>query len=367
MSLTSKERVRKAMNHVEPDRVPTHLNATRWVIDALKDTLQVTTDRELLNALHIDIFDMRGIDIHGGVMPKYIGPDSIGIPKDWSGNIVQLWGIEEILMETAAGRTFVQAEYPLRKATAKAELEQYPWPDPDWFDYSELRSELEAWSDFTILCSGCSVFQHPTYLRSMDIFMMDMVENQELAVYILDKFTNFYAEFFRRIFEQAADLIDIFALADDLGMQNTLLISPRMFDRFVAPRLKLMADLAHEYGVKLLLHSDGNIKKILPRLIELGVDILDPIQPEAMNPIEVKQNFGDRLCLRGGISAQHVLPHGTKNEVVAETRRILQHLSPGGGYILSPGHPVLQEDIPAENIITMYETAFKYGRYEKSP
>ena len=365
MNFTSKERVQKAMNHQEADRVPTHINANRPVVDRLKQALHVTTTCELMHSLHIDIFDMRGIDIRGdsSVMPRYIGPEDRGIPRDWSGNITELWGIKEVVVETDSGPTITQAEFPLIEASTIDNLVDYCWPDPDWFDYSDLRERLQEWTEFAILCSGCSVFQHPTYVRGMDKLMLDMAGNPEMANFVFDKFTDFYYEFYCRIFEQTGDLIDIFALADDFGMQNALLISPRMFEKFVAPRLQKMAALAHQYDIKLLLHSDGNIEKIIPRLIELDLDILDPIQPEAMDPITIKQAFGKQLCLRGGISAQQILAQGTVDDVVAETQRILKHLSPGGGYILAPGHPVLTVDIPTENIIAMYDTAFQYGCY----
>ena len=287
MNSRSKERVNKTIRHVEPDRVPTHINANQPVVERLKDALNVTTTRELMQALHVDIFDMRGIDIRGdnSVMPKYIGPQDTGIPEAWNGNITQLWGIKEVTVETDKGKTLSQIEFPLLEATSIEELEQYCWPDPDWFDYSDLHKRLEEWTDFAILCSGCSVFQHPTYVRGMDKLMLDMASNPDMANFVFDKFTDFYYAFFRRIFEQAGDLIDIFALADDLGMQNSLLISPRMFEKFVALRLQQMAELAHQYDIKLLLHSDGNIHKIIPRLIDLGLDVLDPIQPEAMDPV----------------------------------------------------------------------------------
>lgn len=366
MSLTSKERVQKTVNHQEPDRVPTHINANRPVVERLKQALNVSTTRKLLHALRIDIFDSRGIDIRGdsSVMPRYIGPEHTGIPRDWSGNITELWGIKEITMDTDSGKTITQEEYPLSEATTLDELKQYCWPDPDWFDYSDLRERLQEWTEFAILYSGCSVFQHPTYVRGMDKLMLDMAANPEMANFVFDKFTDFYYEFYRRIFEEAGDSIDIFALADDLGMQNSLLISPRMFEKFVAPRLQKMAELAHQYDIKLLLHSDGNIQKIIPRLIELGLDVLDPIQPEAMDPLKIKEEFGGQLCLRGGISAQQTLTQGTVDDVIVETKRIMKHLAPGGGYIVAPGHPVLTVDMPTENIIALYDTAFKYGEYK---
>jgi uroporphyrinogen decarboxylase len=114
---------------------------------------------------------------------------------------------------------------------------------------------------------------------------------------------------------------------------------------------------------KLLLHTCGDVELLVPRFIELGVDILDPIQPESMNPLEIKEKYGQQITLRGGISVQNVISRGSVDEVITETQRIIEALKPGGGYIFSPGHPVLQDDIPVENIIKMYETGFKNGIY----
>ena len=213
------------------------------------------------------------------------------------------------------------------------------------------------------MATGASVFQHATYIRGMDSLMMDMMADPEMANYILDQVFNFYYEYYRLMFEKAGDLIDVFALADDFGMQNKLLIGPEMFDEFVAPRLKKMADLAHSYNIKLLLHTCGNVELLIPRFIDLGVDILNPVQPESMDPLEIKKKFGQQITLRGGISVQNVVSCGTVDEVKAETQRIVKALKRGGGYIFSPGHPVLQDDIPVENIVAMYQTGYKYGLY----
>ncbi|HAL62544.1 MAG TPA: hypothetical protein DCP08_09090 [Chloroflexi bacterium] len=363
--MNSKLRVKMALNHEEPDRVPASFSAAPWVVERLKDYLNVQTDRDLLEALHTDVFDMRGIDHRGAVSPRYIGPDDLGIPMDWNGDVLALFGYRETIVETDYGKMYSQGEANLSETRDIEDLRNHPWPTPDWFDYSMVREQLEEWSDFAIACTGCSVFQHPTFLRGMDKLLMDMAVAPEMAEFVFDKFTDFYYEYYRRIFENAGDLIDIFRIADDLGTQNSLLISPRMIERFFAPRLKRFTDLAKEHDIKVLLHSDGSIRQIIPRLIELGVDILDPIQPEAkdMNPAEIKREFGDRLCLQGGISVQDVLSKGMVQDVKEEVKRRIDQLAPGGGYILSPGHPVLQVDVPVENIAAMYETGFEYGRY----
>jgi len=361
--MNSSERIIMAVEHKEPDKVPTHINATKWVVEKLKNSLGIRSDIDLLHAMHIDVYDMRGIDIHSGIAPVYKGRENDLFPPEWGGNINSFWDLQEFDNKTTSGWTIDMENPPLSTAPGITECEKYNWPSIDWFDFSKLSRRLENWSEFSIMATGGSVFQHPTFLRGMDSLLMDMMADPSMANYFYDKFTDFYYEYFKNIFEVAAEKIDVFALADDLGMQDALLISPEMFDEYVAPRLKRMIDLAHQYDIYFLLHSCGNIKELIPRFIDLGVDILDPIQPESMDPVEIKKEFGNHICLRGGISAQKILTHGTAEEVRVETRRIVDHLAPGGGYILSPGHPVLQDEIPVENILAMYETAYEYGFY----
>lgn len=361
--MNSKERVLKACHFEEGDRVPMHLNASKWVVSKLKKALNVLTDKELLEKLHIDIYDMRGIDLHSGVVPKYIGPSSEFFPEDWGGDIFSFWNIHDTEKLTASGWTLVEDTPPLSNAQTLEELKAYNWIQNDWFDYSSLREKLEPWKDFAIMASGGSIFQHVTYLRGMDNLMMDMCINPDMAFFLINKVADFYFEYYKRMFDVAGDLIDIFALADDLGMQQSLLISPELFEQYVAPNLKRMADLAHKHNIKLLLHTCGNVEILIDRLIELGVDILDPIQPECMNPLAIKEKYGSRVVLRGGISVQQVISRGTTQDVVNECHHITENLKKGGGYIFSPGHPVLQDDMPVENIITMYESGYKFGKY----
>ena len=339
------------------------MNAIRWVVARLKKALLVNSDKELLKSLNIDVYDMRGIDLHSGTVPVYVGPKNAFFNSGWRGGIGSFWGIIEKETKTSSGWTLDMGEPPLAGEISMEELEKYPWPQNDWFDYSNLRNELDYWKEFSVMATGASIFQHVTFIRGMDYLMMDMLTNPELAEYLLDKVFNFYYEYYRRMFEEAGDLIDVFALADDLGMQNSLLISPEMIDEYVSPRLKKMADLAHNYNIKLLLHTCGNIEPLIPRLIELGVDILDPVQPECMDPVIIKRKYGKDICLRGGVSVQNIVSRGTVDDVIKETKRIVEGLKPGGGYIFAPGHPVLQDDIPVKNIIAMYETAHIYGKY----
>ena len=366
--MNSKERVRTTLNHREPDRVPMMMSANTWVVKKLKKHLGVQTDRELLKALHLDVFDTRGIDYKGAVGPKYVGPATMNIPPDWCGDPFPLFSYHEIVTETPFGKAHSMGEPPLGDYETVEELESFPWPQADWFDYSKVRQDLAIWADeFAIAYTGPSVFQHPTLFRGISRMLLEMASEPELTTYILDKVTGFYYDYSSRIFEEAGDLIDILRLADDIGAQQNLFISPSMLSHYFGHRIQLFAELAHQHDIKLMFHTDGNVRQAIPDLIEWGVDILDPVQPEvpAMNHIELKREFGDRLSFSGGVSAQEVLPGHEVDAVKAEVKRVIEALGPGGGYILSPGHPSLQGDVPTENIVAMYEAGLEFGQYKK--
>jgi len=361
------ERVLAAANHEELDRVPAHINASKWVVARLKKALNVDSDIDLLKALHVDVYDMRGIDLRTGVAPSYVGPKSeffTAGSSDWGGNISCLWRMKETEQQTVAGMNYEFSDPEMKHAQSVEDLEAFPWPQVDWFDFSNIREELKAYEDFSIMASGGSIFQHITYVRGMQEFLLDLAAEPEIAKYLFDKFSDFYFDYYQRMFEEAGDLIDVFALADDFGTQNSTLISMRMFNQQVAGHLQRMIDLAHGYDMKFLLHTCGNIKSWIPRFAEMGVDILDPIQPECMDPVEVKEEHGDIICLRGGISVQETMVNGSPEDVRAEVKRVISGCKAGGGYILSPGHPVLQDDVPTENIIAMYEAGYAFGHYK---
>jgi uroporphyrinogen decarboxylase len=199
---------------------------------------------------------------------------------------------------------------------------------------------------------------------------VDLALDRELAEFLLDAFTDFYVAYFDRMFSAAPGAIDIFRIADDLGMQDRLLISPETFNAFIGPRIARLADMAHSHGIAVMFHSCGAILPLIDPLIAAGVDILDPIQVTAagMDPTVLKNRFGDRLCFHGAIDTQYLLPQGTPQEVEAEAAKMIRILGGDGngdnggcnsgdgkscGYILSPSH-VLQSDVPIDNIRALY-------------
>lgn len=364
--MNPRERVTRTLNHQEPDRVPMMMSASPWVVERLKGNLNVSTDKALLRKLNIDIFDTRGIDLKGAVGPKFVGPQNLGIKPDWCGDLLPVFGYHEVITETPFGKAYSMGPPPLADCETIEDLQALAWPELDWFDFSELRADLQPWAEeFAIAYTGPSVFQHATLFRGLSNLLIDMASDQAFANYLLDKITSFYLEYTIRFFEETGDLISIIRLADDIGAENGLLISPKMIEQYLGGRIKLFADLAHEHGTKLMFHTDGNVRKVIPNLIDWGVDILDPVQPEIddMNHIELKREFGEKLCFSGGVSAQMILPQGDSADVRSEVKRVIDQLGHHGGYILSPGHPVLQSDVPTENIIAMYEAGLIYGKY----
>ena len=353
--LNSRERVLCAIAGEEPDRVPSDFSANAPTLSRLHNDLGTRDHRELLEALRVDIVDLRGV-----VDPAYCGPIPL-VTVDARGVKRNHWGWRTRTMDTATGPEECFCEFILGEATTVEGLEQHTWPKVDWFDLDGFAERLRPWREFAIMASGASVFQHPTFLRGLETLLADMLTAPEMADYLMGRYTDFYVAYFDRLFSAAPGQIDILRIADDLGMQDRLLISPSLFDRFFAPRLAALIDMAHSHGVVVMFHSCGAIVPLVERLIALGVDILDPLQVRAkgMKPAAIKAAFGDRVCLHGGVDTQYLLPKGTPEQVRSGVRELIDILGPEG-YIVAPSH-VLQTDVPTENILALYETARRHG------
>ena len=350
--MTHKDRVLTAVNLAAPDRVPLDIQANRWVTERLHAELGTAGHRELLERLGSDVVDLRGV-----VDPVWRGP--VEFSRELAdGTRESFWGWRQKTMVAACGPEEQYVDFPLAGDLDVDSLEHHRWPSPDWFDFADFASRLEPWSDFAVMASGASVWQHPSFLRGLDDLLVDVAAQPEVANYLLDRFTDYYLGYFDRMLTAAAGRIDILRQADDLGTQRGLLFSPEHFRTFIKPRIAKLVDLAHSHGVAFMFHSCGAIVPLIEDLIEIGVDILDPLQAAAdgMDPAFLKATYGDRLCLHGGVCTQYLLPNATASEVEAEVRRLVGILGAGGGYILSPCH-VLQLDVPTANILAMGRAA----------
>lgn len=199
------------------------------------------------------------------------------------------------------------------------------------------------------------------YLRGVKQALIDPLINPELTHRLYEKITDFYLDLNKRCFEEAGDMIDIFMMGEDMGTQNGLLVSPKIFREFIKPYLTKHVQLAKSYGIKVMLHSCGAVRRLIPDFIEMGIDILNPIQVRAvgMNPAELKEEFGDRLSFHGSVDIQRTLPRGSCEEVREEVRGRIRTLGEGGGFILCTTHNI-QMDTPVENILAMYDEAKRF-------
>jgi uroporphyrinogen decarboxylase len=296
----------------------------------------------LLDSLGIDVRHLEVV----GPAERHIGQ---GVYRNF-------WGEQYIYRQTAWGPMREDTHGALYDAATMADLEDFAWPTPDQFEYGSLVAQCESVSDYAILYGFADVWQRPGLVRGWEGMFLDMATRPDWAHFLSRKFTDFYKEDYTRAAEATLGRIDLYLLISDLGSQHGPLISTSMFREFVAPYLREMVDCIHGLGGKVLFHSCGLIRPLIPELIQLGIDVLDPIQPVGpeMSPEHLKAEFGDRLSFHGGIDMQHLLPFGTTEEVRAEVHRYCDVLGRDGGYILGPAH-LFQPDVPPENILAVYQ------------
>jgi uroporphyrinogen decarboxylase len=196
--------------------------------------------------------------------------------------------------------------------------------------------------------------------------MILMYEEPEIVHAVFNHIVDYYYAVTKRIMEEAADAIDIFFIGNDLGSTTGPLLGVELFDEFLAPHIKRLCDLAHSHGLFTQMHVCGSFKQLMPSLVECGVDALQSLQPNIRNmaPAELKRDFGDKMILNGCIDSVEILIDSTPETVREVTIETLKIMMPGGGYILSPSHDYLLEMTPVDNVITMYDTALEFGKYE---
>lgn len=336
-----RERVLSAITHQKPDRVPRDFWAEPPTWNRLLTEWRLRDKEEILQLLDIDI---RHLEVPGPA-ELHLG----------NGLCQNFWGERYIYRTTPWGPMRDDTKGALAGAQSFGDLERFPWPSPDVFDYSVLPERCRRFDRYALVYGFADVWQRPGLVRGWEPWFVDMVERPEWVHFLCRKFTDFYKEDYLRAAEVTGGRIDIYLLISDLGSQHGPLISPRMFREFVAPYLREMIDWIHHLGGKVLFHSCGSIASFIPELIALGVDILDPIQPAGptMTPEYLHEHFAGRICFHGGIDMQRLLPFGTPDEVRKEVRRYCEILGGDGGYILAPAH-LFQPDVPPENILAMY-------------
>ncbi len=347
--MTSRDRVQAAFAHSEPDRAPVDYFATPEIHEALCRHFSVKTDAEIREGLKVDI---RYIN------PPYTGPQ---MPDFDDGSVMNIWGIRKKPMPNEYGDYAEPVNYPYRNWTTVEEAEAFPWPDPDDYDYSEIPELCSEFPDLAVGAGSFSVqdfINNISYGRGVEQVLIDIAAEDPVYLYIVEKRHRYYMRMVERILDAGKGRIDFILCGDDFGTQKGLLISPASFDAIFAAKKKELFDLVHSYGAKVSHHCCGSSRELFPRFIELGMDALQTIQPQAagMDPRGLKKDFGDKIVLHGGVDVQGWLQRAERDEILAEVGRLRTELNKGGGFILSPCHN-LQPDTPIDHVLAMYEAA----------
>ena len=376
--MTHRERVLAALDHRTPDRVPMDLGATIASTMTVKahQRLQahlglpsgpppatfatrsstVLPDEAILRRFHIDT---RAVLLGGpDLRPEFELSENA---------LVDEWGVT---WTRPQGGHYIHTAGPFYGLDEPGvqDLEKCVWPDPaDPGRLRGLRERARAIHENTgyavILNLGVGPIHQCQFLRGWAEFLSDLLVGPAFAEALLERVSAMWVGITTRALEEAGDFVDLVIFGDDLGAQKTTLIRPELYRRMVKPHHQRMVEAARRYGKPVLYHTCGSVYALIPDLIEIGIDALNPIQVAAaeMDTKRLKREFGRDLAFWGAIDNQQVLPRGTPEDVRQEVKRRIDDLADGGGYVLCAAHN-LQQDVPPENIVAMYEAALSYGR-----
>ena len=347
--MTPRERVLSSLRHEVTDRIPLHIKAEKEVWTKLREHFGVDSDADVMDALGVDVRT---------VAPVYVGPE----PKRFcDGSYTDVLGFYRQVVSNEYGSYHEYAGFPLAAAQSVEDIESYGWPRPEWWDVSTIPDQIyriNRNTEYCILYEAGSVFEMGWGLRGLEEFLMDMVLRPDISQAILSGWAGFWNALNRRVLEAAGGRIDIAWTWDDVGTQSGPMMSPALWAQQIKPLHVQMNSVLAEYGAKVMYHSCGGIVRFIEGFIDMGVEILNPVQPrpKGMDLPWIKATYGGRIAFHGGIDIQETLPHGTAEQVAAEVKDRILTLGRGGGYILAPAH-LIQGDTPVENIVTMYDTA----------
>mgnify|MGYP001143880420 CR=1 FL=1 len=370
-SMTHRERVLAALSHEEPDRVPMDLGSTidsSIVVEGygrLKAHFGVEAENVLTNRMmrvvDVDERVLRALDIDTrGVFPG--GPPDVIL----EGNKYRDgWFV--VRVKPKGSYYYDERVFPLSGEITVADIVHYPWPDPsDPRRTAGLREQvrrIREQSDCAVVLNLPSAFVHKTqYLRGFEDWFMDFAADRRLLTAMFDAVLEISLEICRDILAEVGHEVDVLLSADDVGAQNGLLVSPEAYRELIKPRHQKYFRLMHEMSpAKVLFHTCGSVIDIMDDLVEIGVDVLHPVQVSAkgMDPARLKEGWGDKLSFWGGIDTQRTLSRGSPDEVRAEVEQCIEVLGRGGGYVLGAVHNI-QPDVSVANILAMYEHGKEY-------
>lgn len=370
-----RERLRLALAHREPDRVPIDFGGMQTTIEVLayrdllshlgfkEDILVFTRDHVVPSEKILNMF---------GVDTRYIYYEPIKLWSPISGTVFDEWGIGW-QKKTERSLYFEPVYYPLREAKNIEDLEKYKWPglpNKERIAYWQKRAKmLYEETEYALVGDvvGLGVFETAWALQGLDRFMVNLSRRLTFVEALLDKVLEIKIQQYEIYLSAIGPYIEVINISDDMGTQYGPLINPSLYRKVVKPRHKALIEaIKRKTHAKVFLHSCGAVYEFIPDFIEIGVDILNPIQVSARgmeDTARLKREFGKDLVFWGGsCDSQHTLPFGTPKEVKDETKRRIEDLKPGGGYVFSPIHNI-QPGVPPQNVVVLFETALQYGKY----
>jgi uroporphyrinogen decarboxylase len=385
--MNSRQRVIQALNHKEPDRIPIDLGATivssitKRSYSDLKQylgmPLEEITMLDFVQQLpYVDeaLMERFGVDFRLVQLPAATAKGLNIFEEGEYYAFVDRWG-SKLHMPKDGGLYFDWVEFPFTETTLEA-LESYQWPRPDPQEYNQiLRQQAEHLyknTDYALVGSaiiGGGIFEQPARTIGLENFFMALVQEPRFADRLMEQITDIYIESCNNYLEELGQYLHVFTFWDDICGQDGWLIHPELYRKMIKPKQRRLVEaIKKKTDAKVFYHSCGATAGLIPDLIDLGFDILNPVQVSArgMDTRWLKQEFGkDIVFWGGGMDTQHVLPFGKPEEVVDEVKRRIDDLAPGGGFVFAAVHNI-QAFVPPENIVAAFDTALEYGRYNQN-
>jgi uroporphyrinogen decarboxylase len=380
VAMSHRDRIMTAVSLREPDRVPldlgSHLNCSIHIrgYEELTKYMGIEVDptppliNKMMQDVKVDESVLQVLDIDARGI--FAGLPDKGNPDDVKeGQWIDSWGVVRV---KPAGAHYYDMELPapLGGEISISDIVNYPWPEPDPSVAAGLKKQvqhLRETTDCALVLNLPSAFVHQSqYMRGFEDWFTDLAAAPKMTEAMFDACVEVKTNFARVILDAVGRDVDILLTSDDMGTQKSLMFSPRMYREMFKPRHKKFFDfIRSKSDAPLMMHSCGSISAILDDLIEIGVQILNPVQTraEGMDPAYLKKEFGDRIAFWGGMDIQDVLPFGSPEDVRNEVKHLFETLGEGGGWVLCPSHNI-QPEVPPENIVAMYEAGAEVARYK---
>lgn len=384
--MKSKDRILTALQHKEADRIPFDLGGT------VDTGIHVAAYRNLLEYLGMDgqrnvktgefIMQLATVDediahtlsIDTRAVLLSTAADLYYLNMRIEGNYELMWdpfGVK-YLKPIPDGLYFDPKTAPLSGSVTLEDIESFDWPDlaqPRLIQALRNEAEKYAQDDRAIVLAApdAGILERASWLRGFSDFLISLAKDPKATCYLLDIITDMHIKYWDAALDAVGEIVQVVVEADDLGMQDRSLISPDWYRKYIKPCHKRLFSFikAKAPKVRIFFHSCGAIYELIPDLIETGIDILNPIQVNAvgMDTKQLKKDFGDSLTFwGGGVDTQEILPKGSTSDVKDEVKRRIDDLAPGGGFIFAAVHNI-QPDVPPQNIMAMWESLEQYGKY----